>query len=306
MANIDQRIITAAQPGDGLLSGAALDDLGLSRQGRRTRMADGRLVAVAPEVYLLGGLALTWSRRLRSAHLATAGIVSHMAAAAHHGFERIGSGAVEVTVPLGRSPRLHQGKVHRSRFLPTDDIDNSGPFPVTIPERTLLDITPRLGPRLLKIVLDDACRQGLIDKDLLRCRLDERRRQGLKGVRALDLLLSEPGFEPVLDSWLERRAKAVIDASDLPHGRWQVWSKPDGRATRVDLAYEVAMLIVEFDGHGTHATRAERQADAERMARLTAQGYCILRFTYDDVVERPEYVIITIASHLALRSVSAR
>jgi len=230
--------------------------------------------------------------------------VSHMAAGAHHGFDRVGLGAVEVTVGPRCHPTLYYGKVHRSRFLPVDDIDRSGPFPVTIPERTLLDVAPRLGPRRLKAVLDDACRQGMIDKDLLRWRLAERRARGVAGVRAVDALLAQPGFEPVLDSWLERRAAAVIDASGLPPGRWQVWSAPDGHATRVDLAYDFAMLIVEFDGHGTHATRAERQADAERMARLTAHGYCVIRFTYDDVVERPDYLIDTIARHLALRAVS--
>ena len=304
MAEIDRHIITAARPSDGLLTTPALDGLGLSRQGRRTRAADGRLVLVAPGVYLLGGLALTWPRRLRSAHLATGGVVSHMAAAAHHGFHRIGSGAVEITLPLGRGDRLYEGRVHRSRDLVPVDIDSSGPFPVTRPERTLLDIAPRLG-RSLKVVVDDACRQGLVERERLSGRLEAWRHQGVRGVGALGALVTAPGFEPVLDSVLERRAKTIIDASDLTPGRWQVWSAPGGQATRVDLAFEGARLVVEFDGHGTHATRAERQADAERMARLTADGWCVIRFTYDDVVDRPAYVVATIARHLA-RTASAR
>ncbi len=304
MAVIDTRILTAARTSDGLLTAAQLHALGLSERARRTRLADGRLVRVAPGAYLLGGLPLTWSRRVRAAAASTGGVVSHMSAAALLGFQGIGQGAVEVTVPLGRAPTLHRGRVHRSAFLPSEDIDRSGPFPVTIAERTLLDIAPRLGANQLRRLLDDACRQGLVATDLLRWRLDERRASGVRGVRKLARLLDETGFEPVLDSWLERRAKAVIDASALPTGRWQVWSAPDGRATRVDLTYEEAGLVVEFDGHGSHATRLERQADAERMARLTANGWRVLRFTYDDVVGRPDYVVATIARHLALRPAS--
>lgn len=299
MADIDTRIIAAAESSDGLVSAQTLDKLGLSRQGRRTRVADGRLNPLEPGVFLLGGLELTWSRRLGAAHLSTGGAISHVAAAATQGFDRIDAGEVDVSVDSSRRPRLRAGRVHRVTDLSVGDLDLSGPFPLTRPERTLIDIAPRLGRRLLRLVLDDACRQGLVDKDRLEGRLDVRRRSGVSGLGPLAAMLAEPGFEPVLDSWLERKAKTIIDASGLPPGRWQMWSAPDGRATRVDLAYESARLVVEFDGHGSHATRSERQADAERQARLTADGWCVLRFTYDDVVQRPDYVVATIAHHLA-------
>lgn len=270
MAITDQILIAAAQPHGGLLPKATLEQLGVSRQALRTRVADGRLVRVQPNVYLLGGTSFTWTRRLRAAALTTGGVVSHMAAAARHGFERIGEGAVEITVDRRRLPTIHNGRLHRTAYLPLEDIDRSGPFPVTLPERTLIDIATRVGSRRLRAVIDDACRQGLVDKDRLRRRLDAWRRHGIGGVRPVAALVHESGFEPVLDSWLERRAKAVIDGSSLPPGDWQVWSAPDGRAARVDLRFSHSRLVVEFDGHGTHATRAERQADAERMARLTA------------------------------------
>lgn len=119
-------------------------------------------------------------------------------------------------------------------------------------------------------------------------------------MQKLAAVLDRPGTEPVLDSWLERKAAALLAASGLPAGEWQMWSSPDGVQTRADLTFEASKLVVEFDGHGSHATRLERQHDAERMARLSANGYCVLRFTYDDVVDRPGYVVATIQRHLDL------
>jgi very-short-patch-repair endonuclease len=70
---------------------------------------------------------------------------------------------------------------------------------------------------------------------------------------------------------------------------------------RVDALYRDAGLVIEVDGHGSHATRRERQADAEREAALASLGYCVIRFTYEDVTERPDYVVQTIRMLLELR-----
>lgn len=304
MASVDTRMITEAQATDGLITLARLEKVGLSSRGRRTRVTDARLQPVVGGVFLLGGYALTWERRVWAAQMATGGVVSHMAAAAVHGFRRIGPGSIEITVAYGRSARLPGGKVHRSKSLEPVDIDNSRRFAVTTPERTLLDIALRLSNGRLERCFDDACRQGLIDKRLLRGRLEALAVSGRRGTSEVTSLLNRPNTDTVLESWLERRAAEIVGDSQLPEGRWQVWSTPDGRATRVDLFYDFAALVVEFDGHGSHATRRERQADAERMARLTAQGMCVLRFTYDDIVERPDHVVATIERHLALRMVS--
>lgn len=45
-------------------------------------------------------------------------------------------------------------------------------------------------------------------------------------------------------------------------------------------------LLVELDGAAHHAGLVEFRADRERDAWLTAQGYLVVRFTYDQVVNR--------------------
>ncbi len=305
MADVDRLIIEATRWSDGLLTLADLRDAGLSDQGRRTRVADARLQLLPCGIYLLGGLPVTWKRRLHAAHLATGGVISHMAAAAHWGFEGIGTGAVEVTVAYGRSARMPDGRTHRSRNLEAVDVVRSARFPVTRPERTLFDIATRTGPRRLARLFDDACRQGLVDKSFLRWRMEHLRRARHPGASTIRRLVDRPGTDVVLDSWLERRAAEVIDDSDLPPGTWQVEKSVDGKDCRVDLSYEHVKLVVEFDGHGTHATREERQADDERMARLTLTGHCVVRFTYDDVVGRPEHVVQVIKRHLEMLEATA-
>ncbi len=55
---------------------------------------------------------------------------------------------------------------------------------------------------------------------------------------------------------------------------------------------------------GTAATprAAQRQSDDERAARLGLQGWQVVAFTYEDVVERPQYVVEMTRSYLAQRS----
>ena len=74
--------------------------------------------------------------------------------------------------------------------------------------------------------------------------------------------------------------------------------KAGGGIARVDLFWEEARLVVELDGHGTHATRRDRQAAAERAARLGLEGWHVVSFTYEDVTERPGYVVAMIRTYL--------
>jgi hypothetical protein len=302
MADSDQRIIDLAARQDGLITAFDLEGLSISPRERRTRAADGRLVPVQPTVWLLGGMPFTWKRKVRSDHLATRGVVASVSAAAYQDFEGIGAGAVEVALLRGHVPRLDIGRIHRVRILDDIDVRIVDGIPMTTPARTLIDIAPRIGPRRLKQCLDHACRQGLIDLGFLRWRLSVLRASGVPGVRALDELLTARGTDPIVDSWLERVAVRALEGSGLPEGRWQVHLEGEWRDARVDLFFDEAKLVIEFEGHGTHATRKERQEDAERRASLTVRGYCVVSFTYEDVVDRPDHVIRVIRSHLLARS----
>jgi very-short-patch-repair endonuclease len=74
-----------------------------------------------------------------------------------------------------------------------------------------------------------------------------------------------------------------------------------GRAHhRLDGTYEDHGLVVEVDGHATHATRRRRQADAERDRHLVALGLRVIRYTYEDITERADLVRSEIARFLGI------
>jgi very-short-patch-repair endonuclease len=64
-----------------------------------------------------------------------------------------------------------------------------------------------------------------------------------------------------------------------------------------DFAWLSARLIVEVDGD-RHETLAGRAHDITRDAFLKEQGFTVLRFDNDQVVQGPDYVYIEVERHV--------
>ena len=62
----------------------------------------------------------------------------------------------------------------------------------------------------------------------------------------------------------------------------------------VDVAFDRQRLVIEVDGWAFHSTPERFQRDRQRQNRLTAAGWTVLRFTWRDLTERPEYVVETV------------
>jgi len=71
----------------------------------------------------------------------------------------------------------------------------------------------------------------------------------------------------------------------------------DGVVARIDFAYPDRRLAIELDGFECHTNRFQR--DRSRQNGLVLRGWTVLRFTWADVVERPDYVVATLATALA-------
>jgi very-short-patch-repair endonuclease len=243
------------------------------------------------------------NRRILGAVLAAGdgAVASHMSAAVLWRLDGMAGsdGAVEVTVRRPRHPRAVPAIVHRTLDLGPADVEPRQLIPRTTAARTLLDLAGRLDPGELEAALDDAERRGLVWRPHLRWRSEELRRRGRPGVPALVRLLDRTEGRPLGDSWLEQAAIRHIVTAGLPVPRVQVRKrKAGGGIARVDLLWDDARLVVELAGHGTHSTRRQRQADAERSARLGLGGWRVVAFTYGDVVERPDYVVAIIRAYL--------
>jgi very-short-patch-repair endonuclease/predicted transcriptional regulator of viral defense system len=299
MARIHAAIAERAGQQLGLIRRVDLDELGVTSKQTRSCTDSGVLIREGRGVLRHAGFERTYHQRLLNAAW-TAGdgaVISHMAAASLWSFDGIQPGAVEVSVPWPRNPRLVVGRVHRIRDLGPADVTTRGLIPVTTPARTLLDCAARLQLPQIEEALDGACRRNQIDLRFLEWRLESLRRRGRPGVAALAALL-QPGRSHGEESWLESAFLRLLRDAGLPLPRIQVAvvAGPGGKRYRLDGTYDEHDLVVEVDGHATHATRRQRQADAERDARLLAAGRRVVRFTYEDVVERPHYVTSTIAT----------
>jgi very-short-patch-repair endonuclease len=77
----------------------------------------------------------------------------------------------------------------------------------------------------------------------------------------------------------------------------------DGRVIAVvDVLFPSARLVIEVDGWSAHGHRAAFQRDRTRQNRLIAAGYVVLRFTWEDLTDRPAYVVQAVRGALAKTS----
>lgn len=75
----------------------------------------------------------------------------------------------------------------------------------------------------------------------------------------------------------------------------------EGAIGDVDALHAGTRIVVELDGQQFHGPD-RFQADRTRDQRLAAAGYVVLRFTWDDLVNRPDDVIERIRRTMAHRS----
>ena len=98
------------------------------------------------------------------------------------------------------------------------------------------------------------------------------------------------------ESSLERRFLALIRTAGLPRPQLRrVYRSGTRTLARVDAEFP-GDLIIELAGHGTHATRLQRQHDAQRHTELTLRNKQVITFTYDDVYGRPQWMLRTLTS----------
>lgn len=304
MADIDGRVVELAASQEGMIRREHLIALGATSKVIARMRRVGVLRQVTTDTFALGGVPLTAGRRERVAlwQAGSLGALSHASAAARWTFPRVGPGATEVVVPHGTTvPRSTVGRVHVSRRLPATDIVVLDGWRVTSPERTVIDMAARLGPRHLEECLLDLRRRHLVDVDAFHRRLGGDLRRRVPGMSRVDRIVARLTARPPGESWLEDRFIEVLADAGRPLPETQVWIVIDGHRYRVDNLWTAERLVVELDGHEFHSTRPDRRADAERRARLTGARYDVVVFTYDDVVDRPEYVLGVVDHHLAVR-----
>ena len=116
----------------------------------------------------------------------------------------------------------------------------------------------------------------------------ERGRTGSTPMRRL-LLARGAGYIPPA-SWLEARFLAVLARAGIEAPECQVDVGGESWTGRVDHLFH-RWIVAEIDSELHHGSKLDRESDARRDDALPAAGFEVLRFTDEQVRERPDEVV---------------
>ena len=229
-----------------------------------------------------GGYASDVSDQLRQAE-AFSGTLSHLSAAVHHGWKvKNPPSEAWVTVPRKRHLRM---AVDGVQVRWADLTAKEREVGVTNPLRTVLDCARVLPFDEGMAIADSALRSGTVTASSLRRAAAEARGPGSIAIRRVATRADGRAKNP-----LESVLRALALAAGLALTPQLVVAEP-GFFAIADLGDEELRLVVEADGFEHHGTRAGLRADCARHTGYALHGWTSMRFTYEDVILSPEWVI---------------
>jgi very-short-patch-repair endonuclease len=255
---------------------------GVSATTVKSWLRTGRLHRVFQGVYAVGHPLITREERWLAAVLACGpgAALSHLSAAALWGLIAADGEAIDVTVARGR--KGHGGiRAHRRRTAPEAAVHRG--IPTTSVAHTLLDLATTFTPAHLERALGEAQLLPFFAEDELRRALAT----GRPGVRALRAIWDrDERSVGIPRNAMERRFLKIVKAAGLPRpevnmpwGRWEI-----------DALWPELRVAVELDGRTYHQRRADFARDREKDRELQLAGLIALRFTYAEVMRRPQAV----------------
>jgi hypothetical protein len=231
-------------------------------------------------------------QRARAVWLTGGMVVSHDTAGQLWGL--ITSNGLHGTSPSSR--RTKAVITHRADLPCADTIEVDG-MRVTTPPRTVTDLLCTLEPPASVAMACPARRQGILTTADLRSAADAATgRHGAAQARFVARTCAGRPYS-VLEWHFHRRV------GELGPG-WRFNAAvhdSEGRIGDVDAVHEGTKIVVELDGQQFHGPD-RFQADRTRDQRLAAAGYVVLRFTWDDLIKRPDDVIERIRRTMSHRA----
>jgi hypothetical protein len=258
-----------------------------------------------PAVYRRPEFPASWYQQAKGLTLWGGGetALSHVAAAALLKLKGFSPGEIHV-VSVRQGRHLPDwAHVHRVAQVPSGTGHVRG-IRVVPPWITMLEVCAVVPKTTASKALDDALRRRLVTLRQMGWVLATYGGAGHGGSSVLRELLEErsaPGtrYVPPESELEDLLYKLVASAAGLPRAERQYWVWDGTQWRRFDLAWPEVGLAVEVDGWETHGTREAFQDDRERDALMVAIGWRVLRFTWDDVVKRPSYVLDVIGRALS-------
>ncbi len=157
-------------------------------------------------------------------------------------------------------------------------------LPITPVARTLLDLAAVVDLRLLRRALAEADHRKLLDPGAVE-RECGRGRPGSTALRRA-VALHLPELARARNDF-EREFLLLVEGAGLPIP--EVNATVDG--LEVDALWRDARLIVELDGHETHANPVANEEDRRRELILRRAGFRVIRYTWHQVTGNPAAVV---------------
>jgi very-short-patch-repair endonuclease len=277
----------------GVISGRQLISAGLTTAQLVTQIDKGILLRQANGVYRMSGAVASFDAALWVAVLATNGVLRATTAAFLWGLVEEHRGPIRIAISRdSRITKLPGVEIFR-RDLPAESLTTRYGLPVVGRAIAILDHAVTLRASQARTVIDRAIqRNWLTSADLAeRLALPHRGNTVLRMVVRGLLAGAEAESERLLHRLLRRH-------------RIEGWrpNYPIVQAgvvrVRIDVAFLEQRLAIEVDGYAYHSKDGAFQRDRSRQNLLILLGWTVLRFTWADLTERPDYVVSTIRSAL--------
>jgi very-short-patch-repair endonuclease len=259
-----------------------------SRRALAAAVRCGDVTRLTRGIYGIPGLAADLA-----AAIAHDGVISHTSAAAGWRLPLLVSPPKpHITLPMNRNARsgppavLHWGAVasaDRSRRR-------------TSLLRTVLDCARILPFGEALAVADAALARGRMTPEELQAAAIALRGPGRPN--AVQVAAAASGCS---ESFLESMLRSLLVSAGIDGFEPQVLVDLGGLRVRVDLGHRWARVALEAEGYEFHGSAGDFAADCRRYDDLVAAGWLVLRFTYQQVLGDPEWVVATIRSAVAQR-----
>lgn len=221
------------------------------------------------------------------------GVVVRSTAAQLHGLPVPDDGLVHLSVPRTLA-RTRGGIARHVRHPELVAIELNG-LPVTGFTQTAIDCLAHTAlPDAERLLAWLQSRDRLAAKDLTAALVERAGRHGTEQLRRLAELAAAGAGNP---------AEALLHQL-LREAGIRGWQAPgkivlNGRVVAmVDVLFAAKRLVIELDGFSAHTRWRAFQDDRSRQNRLVNAGYRVLRFTWNDLIERPAEVIAQILEAL--------
>ena len=248
--------------------------LGMTLRQYQARTKSGLYVRAQPNVVRLAGAPVTWEQRVLAACLSSGDgtAASHRAAALIWGLRGIEQAPLEITVPAGRRPTLHDVVVHTSKV---GGFTTRRGIPVTSPAATVFGLAAVVDLATLESAAEDAILRRLTTFALLADMVERFGRPGRDGVVALRRVLEERGpAAAATESVLEDGMVQLLRRAGMGEFERQYWVG----GYRLDFAKPAAKLGIEVNGAAFHSSGrrpAAQLPEAQPAARPRLAGVAV-------------------------------